>query len=182
MATATCQTVLVFPTCVGVFPPGGIPGAGRGGLPHVRGGVSWPSLSGNASAMSSPRAWGCFLCPRKESCAAGSSHLIEGCFNKPIPPTRNVATGGNGSVSAGRRRYEGDHTGRRARHRRSVACCKCPGARSSPWQRGRRRIDLILAALFRTFRVARFTSLRAAGLSAFWVAGFGALQVAGLDH
>jgi len=33
---------------------------------------------------------------------------------------------------------------------------------------------VILAALFRTFRVA--------GLSAFWVAGLGALQVAGLDH
>ena len=52
--------MLVFPTCVGVFPV--VKGAvfDFSGLPHVRGGVSDPTDSGGPTKWSSPRAWGCF--------------------------------------------------------------------------------------------------------------------------
>jgi hypothetical protein len=56
-----------------------------------------------------------------------------------------------GSVSAGRSRSEGDHTGRRARHRQTVVCCKRRGTRSLSWQRGRRRTTSSWRRLTRRF-------------------------------
>ena len=50
----------VFPTLVGVFP------VGQGvlpfllGLPHARGGVSYPGIPDSSFMRSSPRSWGCF--------------------------------------------------------------------------------------------------------------------------
>ena len=54
---------MVFPTCVGVFPPAGRSAPAGSGLPHVRGGVSvtFPTFRGDNE--SSPRAWGCFVRP-----------------------------------------------------------------------------------------------------------------------
>ena len=50
----------VFPTPVGVFPPGA-PLCGRtGSLPHARGGVSLRPVLTSEEAKSSPRPWGCF--------------------------------------------------------------------------------------------------------------------------
>ena len=54
------MSVIVFPTCVGVF-LGEIAERFRSvGLPHVRGGVSPTSGSVGKLSGSSPRAWGCF--------------------------------------------------------------------------------------------------------------------------
>ena len=53
--------VIVFPTCVGVFPWHGEPLAAAFCLPHVRGGVSKPFVGFYTTKRSSPRAWGCFL-------------------------------------------------------------------------------------------------------------------------
>ena len=52
--------VLVFPTCVGVFPrrPTGL--KWRHGLPHMRGGVSQARRDKIRRQQSSPHAWGCF--------------------------------------------------------------------------------------------------------------------------
>ena len=51
----------VFPTCVGVFPPPPASTSRQTSLPHVRGGVSTKTRWSLSRAMSSPRAWGCFL-------------------------------------------------------------------------------------------------------------------------
>ncbi len=54
------ETLLVFPTCVGVF-LGVRPGKRAGErLPHMRGGVSSSCVSGFGSILSSPHAWRCF--------------------------------------------------------------------------------------------------------------------------
>ena len=52
--------LFVFPTCVGVFPPGVIHKPGERRLPHVRGGVSDITFAVSIDVVSSPRAWGCF--------------------------------------------------------------------------------------------------------------------------
>ena len=52
--------VMVFPTCVGVFPSFLSRTKSSAGLPHVRGGVSVPAVVVEALRPSSPRAWGCF--------------------------------------------------------------------------------------------------------------------------
>ena len=53
-------SILVFPTCVGVFLGTEFAEIGIFGLPHVRGGVSKISFFLRSIAESSPRAWGCF--------------------------------------------------------------------------------------------------------------------------
>ncbi len=52
---------VVFPTCVGVFPPPICSGGDPQSLPHVRGGVSDENRVPARARASSPRAWGCFL-------------------------------------------------------------------------------------------------------------------------
>ena len=54
-----CQ-ILVFPTCVGVFPSRLSTSLRSSSLPHVRGGVSIAEMAWKMQKMSSPRAWGCF--------------------------------------------------------------------------------------------------------------------------
>ena len=51
----------VFPTHVGVFPPGDGPSFTDIGLPHARGGVSSIEDIIPRKKESSPRTWGCFL-------------------------------------------------------------------------------------------------------------------------
>ncbi len=55
--------LVVFPTCVGVFPRTLTPRRRARCLPHVRGGVSGAPSARRHQVVSSPRAWGCFLCP-----------------------------------------------------------------------------------------------------------------------
>ena len=60
------QRIVVFPTCVGVFPYSvqDLPAHCR--LPHVRGGVSNTGQRHRTGIASSPRAWGCFYhCARE---------------------------------------------------------------------------------------------------------------------
>ncbi len=52
--------IVVFPTCVGVFPEDEARELTDAGLPHVRGGVSFVLRLGDDKVLSSPRAWGCF--------------------------------------------------------------------------------------------------------------------------
>ena len=52
--------VCVFPTPVGVFPPGGATRRALAGLPHARGGVSETGVQYQHQTESSPRPWGCF--------------------------------------------------------------------------------------------------------------------------
>ena len=52
--------MLVFPTCVGVFPKVTDLASASRSLPHVRGGVSLSRFSVVIFLVSSPRAWGCF--------------------------------------------------------------------------------------------------------------------------
>ena len=54
----------VFPTPVGVFPITCSLAQGLICLPHARGGVSNPLVSGLLNRLSSPRPWGCFLSAR----------------------------------------------------------------------------------------------------------------------
>ena len=49
----------VFPTLVGVFPPGTARPPRPTGLPHARGGVSLPAPRMTQRRKSSPRSWGC---------------------------------------------------------------------------------------------------------------------------
>ena len=63
--------MMVFPTCVGVFPALPCPWMWSAGLPHVRGGVSVGNKIKEDVPGSSPRAWGCFFLP--------SSVLPQGC-------------------------------------------------------------------------------------------------------
>ena len=51
---------LVFPTHVGVFLIMGLDFRLFDGLPHARGGVSYPRYSIQTTGPSSPRTWGCF--------------------------------------------------------------------------------------------------------------------------
>ena len=53
----------VFPTLVGVFPSIWWRACSSCRLPHARGGVSIPTILHPPDALSSPRSWGCFLCP-----------------------------------------------------------------------------------------------------------------------
>ncbi len=53
---------LVFPTCVGVFLWSWFILAGSISLPHMRGGVSPDAVFARSNMLSSPHAWGCFLC------------------------------------------------------------------------------------------------------------------------
>ena len=50
----------VFPTRVGVFPPGNPPPQSQTSLPHTRGGVSMRLYKHFSVFGSSPHAWGCF--------------------------------------------------------------------------------------------------------------------------
>ena len=59
-ALPSCRAVLVFPTCVGVFPCRWRSSRPASGLPHVRGGVSHGRHPLPRREVSSPRAWGCF--------------------------------------------------------------------------------------------------------------------------
>ena len=54
------QSVIVFPTLVGVFPSVGVFLCRAGGLPHACGGVSGLVVTCMPSSQSSPRLWGCF--------------------------------------------------------------------------------------------------------------------------
>ncbi len=58
---ALCAFEIVFPTCVGVFPPDWSAVSIVYCLPHMRGGVSPVTASVKDTATSSPHAWGCFL-------------------------------------------------------------------------------------------------------------------------
>ncbi len=70
------ERVVVFPTCVGVFPTASVGGSKPHSLPHVRGGVSLPVVTKLARASSSPRAWGCFRPPRHRG---RSAHVFPTC-------------------------------------------------------------------------------------------------------
>ena len=59
----SAQFLIVFPTCVGVFPSSREQTYLCPGLPHVRGGVSFYAWCEKMGWRSSPRAWGCFLYP-----------------------------------------------------------------------------------------------------------------------
>ena len=54
------ERIVVFPTCVGVFPMSLTLPLLKGSLPHVRGGVSAHVAGDFTAGSSSPRAWGCF--------------------------------------------------------------------------------------------------------------------------
>ncbi len=74
------QMLVVFPTCVGVFPPPPAwPGVGRR-LPHVRGGVSSAAPPATLIASSSPRAWGCFRADGRGHDAAAVFPTCVGVF------------------------------------------------------------------------------------------------------
>ena len=60
LQTSASQAHGVFPTCVGVFLFLRGERPRRGGLPHVRGGVSRAGAAMLHAKTSSPRAWGCF--------------------------------------------------------------------------------------------------------------------------
>ena len=53
-------SLMVFPTHVGVFPGMLSFSVVAVGLPHARGGVSFPEISQVMQVQSSPRTWGCF--------------------------------------------------------------------------------------------------------------------------
>ena len=59
-AAIQVRVLLVFPTCVGVFPIAASEATSMPRLPHVRGGVSPEKLIERCRKASSPRAWGCF--------------------------------------------------------------------------------------------------------------------------
>ena len=58
---AACGTVIVFPTCVGVFPAALAATVPAARLPHMCGGVSIAAKSKDEQDKSSPHVWGCFL-------------------------------------------------------------------------------------------------------------------------
>jgi len=55
------EQLQVFPTCVGVFLITPNIASAWNGLPHMRGGVSYPSFNDFDETLSSPHAWGCFF-------------------------------------------------------------------------------------------------------------------------
>ncbi len=63
MRTFLSFLLIVFPTCVGVFPPKAVKAAYNLGLPHMRGGVSRSAHLRGRRLWSSPHAWGCFWHP-----------------------------------------------------------------------------------------------------------------------
>ena len=76
--------LLVFPTCVGVFPPSRLCFTSTISLPHVRGGVSCASVIAEKDAKSSPRAWGCFTSGQS---GQRSVHVFPTCVGVfPEPP------------------------------------------------------------------------------------------------
>ena len=77
---SACKDLLVFPTCVGVFPSPTEPASGEARLPHVRGGVSSATYLSIAATKSSPRAWGCFLVSSIEHLFAGVFPTCVGVF------------------------------------------------------------------------------------------------------
>ena len=79
----TAMTVVVFPTCVGVFLADLFLEAFIRGLPHVRGGVSMERIFRNFGEKSSPRAWGCFSRLSRTSVRKGVFPTCVGVFRDP---------------------------------------------------------------------------------------------------
>ena len=89
--------MIVFPTRVGVFLTRILRSIIRLCLPHTRGGVSNLIAAAEVDILSSPHAWGCFLCPPLQDSRlyVSSPHawgcffvFFVGCFYMIVFPTR----------------------------------------------------------------------------------------------
>ena len=101
-ARVACLVIMVFPTRVGVFPPGRWTARKYRGLPHTRGGVSCGARTVRVVDESSPHAWGCFLLTLADHWAAEVFPTRVGVFLEPadrapgyvrLPHTRGGVSG-----------------------------------------------------------------------------------------